>query len=349
MENNQVEDLCKRLQNLFRIDFEREPSTPLRVLPELLFSAYILQIVFSACEAKIFDLLKNPISLSDIGSKLGYDLKLLYLLLEILRKLGLVERLDDKYVNTIVADLYLTTDSPYSILTYVKFSRETLFSSRSWNNIVRGLRGEASQRDWSELDAIVTLEYSLAKGLFAKIARVLKELDELKRARKVLDIGCGTGLYSIYIARMYPHLEVHALDLPHVIDKVTRKVVEKFGLEDRVKLVPADFTKDDIGTGYDVVLDIGAVSPLQIDVLKKIWSSLNKDGTLISIHMLPDTIEDELQTLLTVLWEHIELGRRLTATVDELQRNFEHVGFSIRKIINIDREGTWKMVLAEKI
>ena len=65
--------------------------------------------------------------------------------------------------------------------------------------------------------------------------------------------------------------------------------------------------------------------------------------------MLPDTIEDELQTLLAVLWEHIELGRRLTATVDELQRNFEHVGFSIRKIINIDREGTWKMVLAEKI
>ncbi|NPA24094.1 MAG: methyltransferase [Crenarchaeota archaeon] len=345
MERNKIENFCERL---LRIDLERGPTMRPETLLDLLFNAYVLQVLFSACEIDVFDFLKSPISLRDLENKLGYNREILYLMLEILRKLGLIERSGDKYVNSLIANLYLTRDSPYSILTYIKFSRESLFGPRSWKNIVRGLRGEASYRDWSELDAVVTLEYSLARGLFTRIATILKELDELKRARKVLDIGCGAGLYSVYIARVYLHLEVHALDLPHVIDRVTRKVIENFGLEDRIKLVPADFTKDDIGTGYDVVLDIGAVSPLQTDVLKKIWYSLNRNGTLISIHMLPDTIESELPSLLAVLWEHIELGRRLTATVGELRRNFEHVGFSIRKIINIDR-GPWKMVIAEKV
>lgn len=57
-----------------------------------------------------------------------------------------------------------------------------------------------------------------------RVRRTLIEGADLDGARRVLDVGCGTGTLAVMIARAYPHLDVVGLDPdPDALAIATRK------------------------------------------------------------------------------------------------------------------------------
>ena len=72
-------------------------------------------------------------------------------------------------------------------------------------------------------------------------ARALREIVDARRAQAILDIACGTGDFSLAIARrMHPDSRITGLDLSEGMLAVMRDKVEKAGLSDRIACEQGD-------------------------------------------------------------------------------------------------------------
>ena len=95
------------------------------------------------------------------------------------------------------------------------------------------------------------LTLSLA-GRAKNVAPVLAERVPLDDARTLLDVGGGSGIYSIAWLRRHPALRAVVWDRPEVL-KVAREMAEQYGVADRLECVPGDMFVDPVPSA-DVVL-----------------------------------------------------------------------------------------------
>jgi SAM-dependent methyltransferase len=90
-------------------------------------------------------------------------------------------------------------------------------------------------------------------GRARNVAPVLAERCPLDDARLLLDVGGGTGIYSIAWLLRHPELRAIVWDRPEVL-KVAAEMAEAHGVADRLELRPGDMFKDPVPDGADVVL-----------------------------------------------------------------------------------------------
>ena len=70
---------------------------------------------------------------------------------------------------------------------------------------------------------------------------------------RILDLGGGSGAYSIAFAKASPNLRCDILDLPEVV-ALTSDYIQKAGVSAQVTVRTGDMLVDDLGTGYDLVM-----------------------------------------------------------------------------------------------
>jgi len=85
------------------------------------------------------------------------------------------------------------------------------------------------------------------------VAPVLAERFPLEGRKVLLDIGGGTGLYSIGLLKKNPSLRAIVWDRAPVL-KVADEMARKFGVSDRLSLVPGDMFADPVPADCDVML-----------------------------------------------------------------------------------------------
>ena len=90
-------------------------------------------------------------------------------------------------------------------------------------------------------------------GRAKNVAPVVAAQLDLSGATTLLDLGGGTGIYSISLVQKNPHLKAIVFDRPEVL-KVAAEMVEAYGVSDRVRLVTGDMFADPLPAGCDVVL-----------------------------------------------------------------------------------------------
>jgi hypothetical protein len=87
-------------------------------------------------------------------------------------------------------------------------------------------------------------EFTLAlAGRSMSMAPVIAERLPVGDARSLLDVGGGTGLYSIALLQRHERLRATVFDRPQVLG-VTEEVVARHGLSDRVTCMPGDMLVD---------------------------------------------------------------------------------------------------------
>ena len=101
-------------------------------------------------------------------------------------------------------------------------------------------------------DSARALTLALA-GRAKNVAPVLARNVPLGDARLLLDVGGGTGIYSIAYLQAHPNLRAIVWDRPEVL-KVAREMAESHGVGDRLQLIPGDMFSDPAPTGADAVL-----------------------------------------------------------------------------------------------
>jgi hypothetical protein len=91
--------------------------------------------------------------------------------------------------------------------------------------------------------------YSIGMGAGRRFVRHC----DLSGRRLILDLGGGSGCYSICAANAHPRLRAIVFDLPSVA-VVAEQFIAKHGLSDRIRAVAGDFTADALPEGADVAI-----------------------------------------------------------------------------------------------
>jgi cyclopropane fatty-acyl-phospholipid synthase-like methyltransferase len=77
-----------------------------------------------------------------------------------------------------------------------------------------------------------------------KVREVTKNI-RLSGVKSLLDLGGGPGTYAIAFAGK--NIEVTLLDFPETL-KIAKRLIASSGLGSKIKLLPADFTKNCLGS-----------------------------------------------------------------------------------------------------
>jgi hypothetical protein len=130
---------------------------------------------------------------------------------------------------------------------------------------------------------------SIGRGAGRRFARQV----DLSDRRRLLDLGGGSGAYSIEAVLAYPDLSAVVFDLPPVA-VVCREFVEAAGVADRVAAVGGDFTADQLPTGCDVAV-MASNLPIYDEeniarVVAKAFEALEPGGEM---HLVGEMLEDD--------------------------------------------------------
>ena len=120
------------------------------------------------------------------------------------------------------------------------------------------------------------------KGL--KATEIIAREIPVGDANHMLDVGGGPGTYSLEWAKLHNHLKATVFDIPPVLE-VAKDYIKRYGLENRVDTLAGDFNKDDLGSGYDLVLVANVLHMYDADLgqslVNKAVTALEPGGRII--------------------------------------------------------------------
>jgi 3-hydroxy-5-methyl-1-naphthoate 3-O-methyltransferase len=187
------------------------------------------------------------------AKSLGVNARGLDRLMNALCALGLLVKRAGRFSNTPFSAKHLVKGRPgylgglgHTANLWEGWSTLTRAVSRG-GTVIRRRSGKARQRDRTE--AFIAAMHQRAT---AQAAATLKLLD-LSNVKRTLDVGGGSGAYSLALVRAKKDIRATVFDLPEVIP-LTRAYVKKAGLPGRFDFLSGDFRKDAFGQGYDLIL-----------------------------------------------------------------------------------------------
>ncbi len=109
---------------------------------------------------------------------------------------------------------------------------------------------------------------------------------------KILEAGCGTGLYSIAILKRFPHANIVAFDRNAQMVKRTWRNIQKNQLESRARVFVGDIQNDlpePDNTQFDVIITGGVLEYVPLESTVKNLSRFLKQGGFFINSAVRDT------------------------------------------------------------
>jgi predicted O-methyltransferase YrrM len=256
------------------------------------------RIFLTAAELDIFTKLRGgPYTVEQLCAQEGWNPRGLRILLDALASMGLIQKPDHTSygVDETVARL-LSHESDETVLPMV-LHRTHLW--RSWSALAEIVAtgknpnvGPLQDRPQEDLEAFIGAMQVIGRMV---AERIVKSLD-LSAYRRLLDVGGGSGIYTVAFLKAAPHLTATLFDLPRVCD-IARKFLAGNPLRDRIKIVEGDYLKDDLPKGHDVALLSAIIHSNtreeNLRLYQTIHRSLEPGGTIL----VRDYFMDDSRTL----------------------------------------------------
>ncbi|SMC18050.1 Dimerisation domain-containing protein [Desulfacinum hydrothermale DSM 13146] len=211
------------------------------------------RILLTAAELDVFTALHDgPLSAEQLAEKTGTDLRALSRLLDCLVTFGHLAKEDGAYRLTEEGAVF-SARHPESVLPMVLHMNHVW---DNWHHLTRTVQeGTNAQRKAptasgpESLKAFIGAMHVVGRNLAREIARSL----DLSPYRSLLDIGGGSGTYTIAFLEENPSMRAVLFDLPDVIPMAQERLAQA-RLLDRVTLVAGDFYNDELPSGCDLAL-----------------------------------------------------------------------------------------------
>ena len=189
-------------------------TTSKNVVLDLIESFRRSKAMFAAVELGIFDG-HRPADCKELGR-----------LLDACVALGLLEKRDGGYVNSVAAEKYLRSDSPDTLSGYIRYSNSALYPM--WGHLEDAVR-EGTHR-WKQT-------FNLDGPIFSHFFRTEKAMRDFQRGmhgfgritspavvaafdlsgfKRLVDLGGGSGHLAQAARERYPQMEAAVFDLPAV-------------------------------------------------------------------------------------------------------------------------------------
>ena len=230
--------------------------------------------LFAASELGLFEALADSATtIEGLAARVGLTTRAARISADAMVALGLLERVDDGYANTDVAAAFLTGAGPGDLRPFLRFWDRVSYPA--WTGLAEALAAGPST-ELVELDESVQQIASAGiEAILAGPAAALAETVDLSRHHRLLDVGGGTGSWSLAVARRHPHLQATVLELPTVAE-IARCRVAEAGLDSRVSVVDGDARAGDLPTGHDVCLVANLVHYFSPDENQELFASIRR-------------------------------------------------------------------------
>ena len=269
-------------------------------------------VLWAAIELELFTRVSEGIdNLPQIATTLGVAPEATERLLTACIALNLLEEKDGKYHNPPDVDRYLVKGKPTYHGDWALFHKG---GYEQWKNLAAALRPPTDPYQRLREDARAAREMTVA-GYYSSISagkKFAREYD-LSSCSLLLDLGGGSGVYSIMACQSYPHLRAIVFDFP-TICVVADEFIAQAGLSDRIKTWPGDYLKDEYPPGVDVILMCGTLEPLTSEehglVLKRVFNHLSPGREIVLIiNMLEDDRSGPFEAVLSNLGHVFSPGK----------------------------------------
>ena len=231
------------------------------------------RVLLTGAELNLFTLTAAaPLAAEQIAERIGADRRALTIVLDALTAMGLLVKREGSYQTEPSAARLLAADSPDSILPIIQHNIDL------WERWGR-LTGKVAARekpDWS-MRAFIGAMHAIARPLAARIVKLVNPAG----ARRLIDVGGGSGSYTLAFLEAAPRLRATIFDRPEVIE-MARERVGAAGMLERVALVAGDFEQDPLPPGHDLAFVSAIIhqhSPVEtVAMFRKIFAALEPGG-----------------------------------------------------------------------
>jgi hypothetical protein len=198
-------------------------------------------------------------------------------------------------------------------------------------DIVKGLNEDKEEfnfsRDMGELRAFIGAMHVAGTPLAKKVVDAV----DARGCNKLLDVGGGSGTYTIAFLRAVPEMTATLFDLPGVIEMARERLGDE-GLLERTTLVSGSYFEDELPAGHDLALISAIIHSNSLEenrtLYEKVFRSLNSGGRiLIRDHVMDsDRIRPRSGALFAI---NMLVGTRGggTFTYDEIESGLSKAGF----------------------
>ena len=169
-----------------------------------------------------------------------------------------------------------------------------------------------------------------------------------KDAKKVLDLGAGTGLELIHLFELFPNIKVTVID----ITENMLEELKKRSFSNNVTTICGDFFEVEFGNDYDAVISTSALHHFKKEekeiLYKKIYACLKDNGQFINSDRIALTEEFEKQQVYE-LDNNIENYKHIDTplTVEHELEILKRVGFQDITSSDVDIED-YSLIKARK-
>ncbi len=211
-------------------------------------------------------LTSGPLAFDDLRTRLNLQPRAAHVLFTALCAMGLLAKSGDRFSLTPLAAEHLTPGGPFEVSDYVSLAAQSPgvleMVERLRTNRPAGAKpgGPGASFIYREgLESAMESEASARKltlalaGRAKNVAPVLAEKLPIESQKLVLDVGGGTGIYSIALLQKHPALRAIIFDRAEVL-KVAAEMAQSYGVADRITLQPGDMFADKLPMDADVIL-----------------------------------------------------------------------------------------------
>ena len=258
------------------------------MLPEdfdaMLRSFQASRTVLTAVELDVFTAVGRGATAAEVADRTGTSLVGMSPLLHALVALGLLRKDAGRFHCGPLADSLLRADAAHdarAVLLHVEHTWHywsTLTECVRRGTAVRDARIEERGPAWTR--AFIAAMHHAAS---ARTPVVLAALD-LGGVRRILDLGGGSGAFSIAFARAVPDALVTLLDTVHG-HASRRTYADASGVGDRIRTVDGDIDQPSYGEGYDLVFASAVCHLLSpednLEMLRKCHAALRPGGRVV--------------------------------------------------------------------
>jgi (2Fe-2S) ferredoxin/precorrin-6B methylase 2 len=240
------------------------------------------RVMLTAIELDLFTAVGQGANAREVAGKLATDPRATEMLMNALVAMGMLTKQAGRFHNTPLAARYFVKDSPDDARPAMM---HTVHLWQRWSTLTDCIRaGTAVAREdvrgeewtWAFIAA-------MHRGAIERAPQVVQAVGT-ESVERLLDVGGGSGAYSIAFARASQKIRAEVLDLETVIP-IAQSHIEKAGLAGRVKTRAGDLRAGKLGEGFDLVF-VSAIchmlSPAENrDLLQRCHAALAASGRIV--------------------------------------------------------------------
>lgn len=228
-------------------------------ISDIAFGFMASKALFAALHNKVFTRLSGaPKSAEELAAVTDLDTGRSQTLLTALASLGLVTVEGGRFTNSPAAESFLVEGAKYDFGDYLRLQVDrqmypllNQIEQALTDSLPEGATG--SYADWfSDPEQARVYSESQHAGSLGP-ARGLSRKIDLSGAERLLDVGGGTGAYSITLCNAFPALSATIIDFPNVA-ALGRRYVDEAGLGERIAYIDGNALETPWPGGQDAIL-----------------------------------------------------------------------------------------------